>query len=88
MNRTQQISRVVRTLSTLRGESQQDIARVVKVDPATISRRSKTGTGDWTAEELEALAEHFGAPVTVFLKDPDELWDAVIQRYPSLEWAA
>jgi transcriptional regulator with XRE-family HTH domain len=81
MNRTQEIARVVNTVATARGETQRDVAKVIGVDPATITRRVRQGKGSWTAEDLEALGKHYNVPTATFLQDMDDLWDALIARY-------
>ena len=83
MNRTEEIARVVNTVAAAYGETQRDIAHTIGVDPATITRRLRQGTGSWTAEDLEALAAHYDVPTGTFLRPLAEVRDALIARYLS-----
>jgi transcriptional regulator with XRE-family HTH domain len=73
---TRDITTVVSVLSALRGLTQRDIAAVVEVDPATITRR-RQGIGQWSSKDLRLLCEHFGVTVDVLWQRPEDLWEAV-----------
>lgn len=65
MNANDTVSAVVRACAGLRGDSQEDIARVLGITrPAVTARLS--GRTRWTVAEVEALANHYGVEVSAF----------------------
>lgn len=49
-----------------RGEKQADLALAAGWTKATASRRL-SGSSDWTATDLDRIADHFGVPVSTLL---------------------
>ncbi len=76
---TRDITTAVAVLSALQGLTQKDIASVVGVDPATITRR-RQGIGQWSASDVRRLANYFDVPVEVLWRRPGELWEAITGR--------
>lgn len=77
LNRTQEIGRVAAVLLALHGERQRDLARLLGIDDASITRRIRDGRGSWTPEQLEAMADHFGVPISVLFLSPQDLAQAL-----------
>lgn len=66
------ISSVVRLLMTLRGESQETIARDLGLPRGSISNRL-AGRTRWTSDDLSRLAAHFGVLPAVLVTPPADL---------------
>lgn len=60
-----QIADKVRGLMAEKRSSQSDIALVLRLSRNSVNRRF-TGKAPWLAHELQALAEHWGVPVSRF----------------------
>lgn len=75
-SRTSDIGRIIGILASLRGLHMKNVAAVVGVDPATITRRLRGG-GGWDAEDLEKLAAEFEVPITAFFTSPQDVWDFI-----------
>lgn len=72
--RTENISKIVEILTLLSGHHMKWVAEVIEMSPATVTRRSQ-GTGSWSADDLDKLAEKFDVPITTFFMSPQAVWD-------------
>lgn len=70
-NRQDSISRIIKTLLTARAETQRDLCAVLDLSDAAVSRRLRSG--EWSVDDLEALAQHFDVPVSTFFRDIADL---------------
>jgi len=75
--RTQEIGRVVAVFLALGGTTQAEMARATGIAPATVSRRMN-GQGQWTADELDAIASFLDVPITTLFLRPEELRVALV----------
>lgn len=67
------ITAVTRILMAFRGGmTQSDLARLMGVDKAVISKSFK-GFRPWKIEDVEALADVFDVPITRFFEPPEDV---------------
>lgn len=66
----------VKVQMALRGESKEDLARVLDVNYETARRRlSSAGRGTrWSWGEVLVLAEHYDQPISYFIDGPEAGW--------------
>lgn len=76
-NLNQNVTATVRMLMGRRGMTQTDLAKVLDIDKALVSR-SFAGARIWRLEEIAGMARHFNVDPDLFLRDPDDLIPARI----------
>jgi len=74
------VTTVARMLMGRRGMTQTDLANVLDIDKALVSRVF-ADKRTWQLEEIEDMAEHFNVGPAIFLEDPDDL---ISRRNPVL----
>lgn len=66
------VTRVVKMLSAAWDENQGDIAGVLDMTQAAVSRKM-SNKSNWHLDEIELLAAHYGVPPAAFLSDARHL---------------
>lgn len=70
--RQSNISRIVRALLEIKDREQQELAPVLEISESALSRRFSSGK--WGVDDLDALAQFFGCPLSTFFLDPADLF--------------
>jgi transcriptional regulator with XRE-family HTH domain len=81
---TKQIGRAMAVLAALCGDSQRDLATITRMSESTITRRM-SGLGQWTADDLRAVASAYDVPLQVLLLDPAEIRSAIIEAAANVD---
>jgi len=69
---TERVSRVVKILLARDGLNQADLAEILGYDASTVTRAMK-GERNWSAQDIQQLAETFEVSPGLFFEEPDSL---------------